>query len=328
MTRVSVAFICDSNYIIATAGAVASIIYNKNKDTYYDIYIIIAGSTEIEIEKFYEFKGSDTEIHIIRASPEKYDGLQNFNYITSTACLKFDLPDLIPHQDKVLYLDSDVMILKDLKSMFETDIKDYYAGAVRDVPLIDNKLNIKNYFNSGVMLLNLNMMRKHGISQALYNLRMSTNKYDFMDQDCLNILFEKKVKLLPVKYNFFYNYFLQDTKNYTLEYINKCFGTNYSSFHNIKKDSFIIHMAGHYKPWIYFDSVLVDEWDKYFKKTPFNNYKLKRKSMKMKELQIKLGAFILSYKLTYLLYFFLKFWRDYGFIFAMGKVKNRLFNDG
>lgn len=51
------------------------------------------------------------------------------------------------------------------------------------------------------------MMRKHDISQALYNLRMSTNKYDFMDQDCLNILFENKVKLLPVKYNLFYNFF-------------------------------------------------------------------------------------------------------------------------
>jgi len=50
--------------------------------------------------------------------------------------------------------------------------------------------------------------------------------------------------------------------------------------------------------------------------------------MKMKELQITLRALILSYRLTCLLYFFLKFWRDYGFKFAMGKVKNRLFNNG
>jgi hypothetical protein len=89
---------------------------------------------------------------------------------------------------------------------------------------------------------------------------------------------------------------------------------------DIKKDSCIIHLVGNYKPWSYYDSVFVREWDEYFKKSPFKLHKLKRKSIKPRE-------FILSCKLTRLSYYFFKSWLDNGFKFAMGKVKKRLFND-
>jgi lipopolysaccharide biosynthesis glycosyltransferase len=313
-----VAFICDTHYVIPTVVAITSLICNKNQDTYCDIYIIAVCLSEREIEKFYEFRESNTDIHIIQTSLEKFEGLREKKYITIATYLKFDLPDLIPSLDKLLYLDSDVIIQKDLSDLFEIDINDYYLGAVKDAPLIDNNLNIKNYFNAGVMLLNLKLMRKSNVSKALLNIGKSANKLTYQDQDCLNIMFDKKVKLLPIIYNFFYNYFLQD-KKYTIEHINECFGTHYSSLDNIKEDSYIIHLVGNYKPWIYFDSVLAHEWDKYFKKSPLKHHKLKRKSMKLRE-------FILSHKLTRLSCFFFKYWHDNGFKFAMGKVQKRLFN--
>lgn len=320
MTKVAVAFICDSHYVIPTAVAITSLIYNKNPDTYYDIYIIAAGLSEQETEKFYEFRGSNADIHIITVSLEKFEDTPNFLHITSAAYLKFDLPDLIPNQDKVLYLDSDVIIQKDLSDLFEININNYYAGAVKDIGLIDNDLNIKNYFNSGVMLLNLQLMRENDTPTALLNIVRSADNLTYMDQDCLNIFFDKKVKLLPGIYNCFYNFFLQYTDKYTLDYINKCFGTNYSSLDNIKKDSCIIHLVGYDKPWIYFDGFFVREWDEYFKKSPLKLHKLKRKSKKLRE-------FIISHNLTDLSFTFFKYWRNNGFKFVIGKVKKRLFND-
>ena len=105
---------------------------------------------------------------------------------------------------------------------------------------------------------------------------------------------------------------------------------------DIKKDSCIIHLVDYDKPWIYYDSVFVREWNNYFKKSPFKLHKLKRKSIKLQKLKqksIKLQKcinpreFILSHNLTNLLYVFFKYWRYNGFKFAMGKVKKRLFND-
>ena len=86
MTKVPVAFICDSHYVIPTAVAITSLICNKNPDTNYDIYIITAGLSEMEIEKFYEFKESKIDIHIIRVSLKKFEGIQKYHYVTS-ACL-------------------------------------------------------------------------------------------------------------------------------------------------------------------------------------------------------------------------------------------------
>jgi lipopolysaccharide biosynthesis glycosyltransferase len=319
LNKVSVVFICDSHYVMPTAVAVTSLICNKNPETYYDIYIVAADLSDKEIEKFHESRGSSADIHIIKVSLKKFEGLYKYGHLTHAAYLKFDLPDLIFNQDKVLYLDSDIIIQKDLSDMFEINIKDYYAAVVKDIKQIDNNLNIENYFNSGVMLLNLKLMRENNTASALLNIHKSLNKLKFMDQDCYNILFDKKVKFLPVIYNCFYRLFVHHKDKYTLEYINKCFGTNYSSLNNIKKDSYIIHLAGDDKPWRYFDNILVREWDEYFKKSPFKHHKLKRKSFKMRN-------FIISHHLTNLSYIFFKYWRDKGFKFALSKVKKRLFN--
>ena len=189
MTKVSVAFICDSHYIIPTAVAITSLICNKNPNTYYDIYIIAADLSDDEIEKFYELRENNADIYIIKASLEKFKSIYKSRYITSAACLKFDLPVLIPHKDKVLYLDSDVIIQKDLGDLFEINIKDFYAGVVKNFLQIDNNLKINNYFNSGVMLLNLKLMRENDSSTALLNIRKSSNKSAFMDQNCFNIFF-------------------------------------------------------------------------------------------------------------------------------------------
>ncbi|MFA5195947.1 MAG: glycosyltransferase family 8 protein [Bacteroidales bacterium] len=317
MTNVPVAFICDSHYVLPTAVAITSLICNKNPETYYDIYIIAADLAEAEIEKFYELRASRADIHIVKVSSKKFKDIPQFIHITSTSCFKFDLPNLIPNHHKVLYLDSDIIIQKDLNDLFETNIDDYYAAVVKDIGMVDNDFHIKDYFNSGVMLLNLKLMRKNNASTELFNYRRSTKNLTFMDQDCFNILFDKKVKLLPAIYNCCYNIFMHYRGGYTLDYINKCFGTDYSSLDNIIKDSYIIHLASHEKPWIYFDSDFVREWEEYFKKSPFKLHKLKRKS-------VKLRRFIDSHNFTKLPYNFFQHWRNNGFKFAMGKIRKKM----
>ena len=321
MTKVPVAFICDSHFVIPTAVAITSLICNKNPNTYYDIYIIAVDLSEMEMKKFYEFKGGKANVHIIEASLEKYEDMQQYGLVNSTTYLKFDLPDLIPDQDKVLYLDGDIVIQKDLSDLFGINIKDYYAGAVKSIVMIDNALNLKKYFFSGVMLLNLKLMRENNTSTALLNIGRSVDKLKFMDQDCFNILFDNKVKFLPIIYDCPYNLFLKYRDKYTLDYINKYYETNYLSFENIKNDSYIIHFAGHEKPWTYFDVGSASEWDEYFKNSPYKNHELKRRSKKVRE-------FMVSRNLTKLSYFFFMHWRYHSFRFAMGKVRNKLFNNG
>lgn len=313
MRRIPVVFICDRHYVIPTAVAVTSLICNKNPDTHYVVYIVTTGLPEEDINQFYEFKKSDTDIHILTASIEKFKDLQDHPHVTIATYLKFDLAELISGEEKALYLDGDVIIQKDLHDLFEINIEGYYAAAVKDLPLKNNSLNIQDYFNSGVMLLNLRRMREDNISTALLNIARSAYKLTYQDQDCFNICFEKKVKLLPVIYNNFYGLFLQQQKQYPIDYINKSFGTNYSTYDDIKENSYIIHLVGYDKPWIYSCNILNREWDDYFKKSPFKFRRLKRKSIKLK-----------GYVLSGLLYLIYTYWHNNGFKFFRQQLRKRL----
>lgn len=314
MSRVPVVFICDRHYVIPTAVAITSLIENRNPQTHYDIYVIAAELSETEINKFFEFRERQADIHVISVSLKKFEGIRKSFYITPAACLKFDLPNLIPQYNKVLYLDGDILIQKDLSGLCAINIDDAYAGVVNDIVLTENDLHIQDYFNSGVMLLNLKLLRENNMPAALLNLRKSSTGFTYMDQDCFNLLFEKKVQFLPMTYNCFYGFFLRFRKKYTLDYINQGFETAYASYEEMKKDSHIVHLVGWDKPWLYFDSTLAREWDDYFQRSPFKHHQLKRKSMKLED-------FIESHDVLNNVYYFFRFWRGKGFKFAVGKAK-------
>ena len=313
LRRIPVVFICDRRYVIPTSVAVSSLICNKKPDTHYVVYIVTTGLPEEDINPFYEFKTRDTDIHILTASIEEFKDLQDHPHVTTASYLKFDLAELISGEEKALYMDGDVIIQKDLSDLFEINIEKYYAAAVKDLPLKDNSLNIKDYFNTGVMLLNLRRMREGNISAALLNTGRSGYKLTYQDQDCFNICFEKNVKLLPVIYNNFYGLFMQQQKKYSMDCINKYFGTQYASYEDMKEKSYILHLVGYDKPWLYSYNLLTREWDDYFKKSPFQFRRLKRKSIKLK-----------GYALAALSYLFYKYWHNHGFEFFLQKLRKRI----
>lgn len=93
------------------------------------------------------------------------------NYIYYVRCL---LPSLCTNLDKILFLDCDILILKEgIEDFYDLDLTKYYVAACQDHinEVFDHgqKINChtNNYFNGGVLLLNLKKMREDGIDQKL-----------------------------------------------------------------------------------------------------------------------------------------------------------------
>ena len=137
----------------------------------------------------------------------------------------------ICEDERVLFLDSDVIVNSDLTEFYNADLAGIQSAAVQDYGLlsvikqnyniaISNNSNekvstseyflqirkwgsddINRYFNSGVLLLNLSEMRKNNSEQKMLNI-LSCEKLAFPDQDCFNICFHDSVKIMPMKYNF------------------------------------------------------------------------------------------------------------------------------
>lgn len=116
-----------------------------------------------------------------------------------TVFLRYFVADFV-EEDKALYLDCDIVVTRDLSSLFETELWDAPLAAVKD--LGGEVYFGEQIFNSGVLLINVNYWRENDIAGQL--IEMTDNLHDKVTQDdqiILNMLFENRWLELPLAYN-------------------------------------------------------------------------------------------------------------------------------
>ena len=140
-------------------------------------------------------KPLDSEVINVKISDNH---LRKYNlptaHLSYAAYFRFFIPDILK-EDKVLYLDSDIIVNGDLTPLFAIDLGDSPVAAVRD------ELQQTN-FNSGVLLINNAHWREHAISTKLFELADQYHEVEFGDQGILNRFFVGQWKELDVNYNF------------------------------------------------------------------------------------------------------------------------------
>ena len=118
-------------------------------------------------------------------------------YCTPYTLLRL-LADLIPNMpDKLLYLDIDMMIAKDISELFNKNVEGYEYAAVREK--YGSIIIRPDYINAGMLLLNMKKIKETGLLEKAREL-IKTKKMLFADQDAIFRTTTKKL-LLPRKYN-------------------------------------------------------------------------------------------------------------------------------
>ena len=288
----NVAFITDKNYVIPTAAAIASLIENNMSFDKLYIYIFCDRVCPDDIEKLKSMKSGNVKINVLEVSVSRYEEAYSELYnrtkihVSPCAMLKFELPLLLPELDKVLYLDGDIIVNSDLREMYNLDIKDYYLAAVDDIGLMKNewsevhrrRLGIENleYFNSGVMLLNLKKLREEEMTSKLIEYR-TEGINDFMDQDAFNMCLGKKRLRLPYEYNF------QGKILYEVgfEVVNEILFKNRFQYEDecISEQKILHYSNNKTKPWLFNMYFFTDVFDVYLSKTPYKGHKFYRKRL-------------------------------------------------
>lgn len=160
--------------------------------------------TRSRLEELVRGMGGEITLHAIPDA--RVAGLPDMaaRGITTTMWFRIFLPELLPREPRVLYLDCDVLALDDLGPLWATELGDAYVGAVTNVWEPWNlqhpaRLGIApgEYFNSGVLLLNLDAMRADGSTAQLQEYAVSGDLV-WPDQDALNVVLGRRhVKLHP-----------------------------------------------------------------------------------------------------------------------------------
>ncbi len=271
-----VVLITDDNYAMPTAVAITSLYCNKKQGSNYAVYIICTDVSQENMKLFKQLSKDDFPVELIVSDGSRFSDFSMENFHVSPASInKFELPNIFPQYDKILYLDSDMLVLSDLTELFSVDIEGKYAAVVKDYktttynPPILCKLHIEDkhefYFNSGMMLLNLKKMRNDGITEKLYDYRKNGINY-FMDQDALNVVFEEEVVYVDVKYNTLFTVIANFSHDKVESYYDI---EEYESISNIIDRTSIVHLAGIYKPWEHLMPVISNIFMQYYEKSPY-----------------------------------------------------------
>ena len=125
---------------------------------------------------------------------------------------RIGMASLMTHVGRVIYLDSDTLVMGDLSILWETESEGAIVMACRDRkvsklsedspwPLATEEANLP-YFNSGVMLVDLNQWRAAGIEQHCLDLiNKPAGPYRWWDQTILNYLLRGQIGFLPQEWN-------------------------------------------------------------------------------------------------------------------------------
>ena len=266
-----IVFICDENYVLPTAVAISSIYANKKSTTKYTVHILADQISAVSLQYFTGLSREDLKINVINQvqTPQMQRSKKEYLHVSTAALYKFYIADIFEDLDRILYLDSDLLIRRDLSELFDTDLTDAYAAVVKDykpmtyTPPHTEYLHISHsaYFNSGVMLLNLRKMREDSIRDKLIEYRKNGINF-FMDQDALNVVFQEKVRYLP----FYYNVTSSVMGHFDTNAICRYYDLDMSETKaQIYDRAYIVHLCTKYKPWKYSNVPFADEWFQYYR---------------------------------------------------------------
>lgn len=247
-----------------TAASIISFCQNNpNKKIHFHII-----SLDLSIDSKIRLKTLAKEKHIYitiyEANPYFFANLPVKINLPIPAYFRFILPLILKEYKKIFYIDADILCLKNAEDFFNIKLDNYIIAAIPDDRIFNSRnsaLNLTDhtYFNSGVLIINVQKWLALNITEKLLSILQKTpHLFIYPDQDALNIILTKNIKYIEQKFNYA---------------INKNMSSN--------SDVVLLHYVHKPKPWelIFPTSSYINKYNKDFYNyyealTPFKNLPL------------------------------------------------------
>ena len=288
----TVCFASDENYLPYLSVALRSLVDNlKEPDTKYEFFVLHKalpnGKIRRFLENFKELDDSRFKISFVDISSVISEDQANFYieiHVTEATYYRFYIQKIFCNFTKILYLDSDLIILEDIGHLFAEqsnkplsvclDVRENMAYAlelkvstnVNWKTYLNQKLNLKEgeYFQAGVILFNLDSLRETDL-YAECKLALDVIKKPILsDQDVLNKVFKGKVSFIDPAWNVEWQIPLEFgnlERSIPVRY--------YKIYKDIYESPKIVHYASSLKPWFLPDAPLSYLW---WEKAKLTNY--------------------------------------------------------
>ena len=242
-------FTLNRNYIPILKNCIKSIVRFKTTEGY-NIYIMQSDWEKSDVANLnntfpfvnFHFVSIDTEIFKDFPENKRYPKEMYYRILAA-----YILPDTI---DKILYLDPDIIVIKPLDNFYSTKLDNNFFAACSHTKKFLTAVNRIRlgidencpYINSGVMLMNLKLLReKQNIQDIINYVNEKSDAFILPDQDIITALYGKKTLIADtMKYN------LSDR---LITMNNAIPGKEKIDISWVKNNTVIIHYYGKNKPW-------------------------------------------------------------------------------
>lgn len=268
LARKTFVFAFDEIYVKYFSVALCSLLTHANPDDRYEIIVLYDQISEEKRKILQKLVPDNFIMRFIRVTVyvnvilgDLKAKLSSDQWAVSTF---YDLlvPLLMPGYERILCCDSDIIFNKNPDAVFSMPFEGKELIAVQDTaalayvrypdnPFLKNQVgfinrelgisDLKSYFNGGILLFNVKSINVENYLERTLQA-LSFPVLPTVDQDALNYIFRDKVKLIPLRFNYQYHLFSQNSEQ---DFPN---GAAYEYF-NESRDPVIVHYITPDKPW-------------------------------------------------------------------------------
>ncbi len=210
---------CDAAYAMPLATTLRSIVEANRNSWPLDFHVLSEGFSEDTKNRVFDsLPNGAASIRWLAVDLSPFGDFATLSHISKMTYSRFLIPSIFPDTvSKVLYLDTDLLVLDDLNTLWETDLEGAVLGAVTDdldhylkgdkegcaeVPRLKEIPRVRNYFNAGVLLIDLDRWREERISEKSLKYLAQHPTLPFADQDALNVIGDCLWKQVESRWNF------------------------------------------------------------------------------------------------------------------------------
>lgn len=272
---------------------IRSMIANASEKRNYDLIILYNDISERNQRLIKSAaKGKDNiSIRFARVC-EYFDAKKLFvdQHLSVETYYRLIIPEIMPNYHKILYLDCDMVADRDVAELYDLDLKGAIIGAAKDID-VAGQLNLNqnnwqtyatetlgldspyDYFQAGVLILDLDGLRKTASSQKMIKLALSQS-FRCHDQDVLNIICKNKVTYIPQQWNTLMDW--QEPGRSRMQILKMAPRKLFEEYSAARKQPYLIHYAGYQKPWDVVDCDFAEYFWEYAKLSPYYPMLLRR----------------------------------------------------
>lgn len=176
-------------------------------------------------------------------------------HLTKETYMRFLAPEFFPASvSRVLYLDCDLVVLDELKSLWDMDLRGKAIAAAPDFPwdqsgTLPSRLAAlelgagHTYVNCGVLLLDLDHWRRNRVSDRLFAYAKERGSaLAFHDQDTINAVLRDDVHVLDCRWNLQARMYMLGRRSFPIEF---------SATREARRRPAIVHYTTGDKPWLF-----------------------------------------------------------------------------